>query len=159
MPYDRYARPEDDAIGSDVPCSECGYNLRALQRDGVCPECGTLIAHSLDNRTREEGLRGNTGARRLVVATMVLAVFGPWITLRLWGQLASRSTGISFLVWGFVGLAASAAWCAVNDRRTANRRTLLGKVDHYWKPTLGAAVSALYAYLGYVVCFEAPNWG
>jgi hypothetical protein len=36
---------------SDVPrgitCLSCGYSLEGLERDGVCPECGTPVADSL----------------------------------------------------------------------------------------------------------------
>ena len=29
------------------PCFKCAYDLRGLQLDGKCPECGELVAHSL----------------------------------------------------------------------------------------------------------------
>lgn len=31
----------------DVSCRRCGYNLRTLRTDAVCPECGTRVADSL----------------------------------------------------------------------------------------------------------------
>ena len=31
----------------DIPCLRCGYNLRGLSEDGVCPECGAPVARSL----------------------------------------------------------------------------------------------------------------
>lgn len=31
----------------DVPCLRCGYNLRGLKPEGVCPECGATIQRSL----------------------------------------------------------------------------------------------------------------
>jgi hypothetical protein len=30
----------------DVACRRCGYNLRGLQPDGCCPECGAAIGLS-----------------------------------------------------------------------------------------------------------------
>ncbi|UCF34303.1 MAG: hypothetical protein JSV78_03165, partial [Phycisphaerales bacterium] len=36
-----------DVADSDRPCVNCGYNLRGLAKDGVCPECGTPISFSL----------------------------------------------------------------------------------------------------------------
>lgn len=38
----------DDAgrIAVDLPCLNCGYNLRTLAADGLCPECGTPVANS-----------------------------------------------------------------------------------------------------------------
>lgn len=32
---------------TDVPCLRCGYNLRGLQPEGACPECGTPIVRAL----------------------------------------------------------------------------------------------------------------
>ena len=40
-------------VVDDLPCRTCGYNLRTLATDGVCPECATPIAVS----TRSELLR------------------------------------------------------------------------------------------------------
>ena len=38
--------PEACAIADDLPCRRCGYNLRGLAPDGVCPECATPVALS-----------------------------------------------------------------------------------------------------------------
>ncbi len=38
-------------IRGDLLCAKCGYNLRGLQTDGTCPECGNPIAPSLHSRT------------------------------------------------------------------------------------------------------------
>jgi hypothetical protein len=35
-------------IPSDLPCLECGYNLRGLPRYGRCPECGVDVGPSVD---------------------------------------------------------------------------------------------------------------
>ena len=35
------------AVGQDVPCFRCGYNVRGLARDGQCPECAAPIDESL----------------------------------------------------------------------------------------------------------------
>lgn len=43
------AKPDDpaNAIDRDVPCVQCGYNLRGLQSASVCPECALSISSSL----------------------------------------------------------------------------------------------------------------
>jgi len=42
------ARPVAGApIELDIPCVGCGYDLRGLQSDGRCPECGLSIERSL----------------------------------------------------------------------------------------------------------------
>jgi len=34
-------------IDEDVSCRKCGYNLRTLLPDGICPECATAVGRSL----------------------------------------------------------------------------------------------------------------
>ena len=41
------ATPKRDLANEDVPCLNCGYNLRDLKEDGLCPECGVRISRSL----------------------------------------------------------------------------------------------------------------
>lgn len=36
-------RPPPTPIEFDYSCIHCGYNLRGLQQDGLCPECGQTI--------------------------------------------------------------------------------------------------------------------
>jgi uncharacterized repeat protein (TIGR04138 family) len=40
-------------IANNLPCRSCAYNLRGLQFDGVCPECGELIADSFQSATAQ----------------------------------------------------------------------------------------------------------
>jgi uncharacterized repeat protein (TIGR04138 family) len=41
------AMPDAPTIDGDLPCLECGYNLRSLASDGRCPECGLEVADSV----------------------------------------------------------------------------------------------------------------
>lgn len=41
------AAPADDEIARDVPCLQCGYNLRGLTSFHTCPECGLTVARSM----------------------------------------------------------------------------------------------------------------
>src|SRR5687768_14962896 len=34
-------------LAHDVACRKCGYNLRGLDANGRCPECGTAVGYSL----------------------------------------------------------------------------------------------------------------
>ncbi len=36
-------------VDRDVSCVTCGYNLRGLQEDGRCPECGEKVCDTLQN--------------------------------------------------------------------------------------------------------------
>src|SRR5689334_2091988 len=38
---------QSQSLAADVLCLGCGYNLRALEPDGLCPECGVSIADSI----------------------------------------------------------------------------------------------------------------
>ncbi len=41
---------ESGHIGMDLPCVGCGYNLRSLDPDGCCPECGAVVRKSMTPR-------------------------------------------------------------------------------------------------------------
>lgn len=40
--------PRDDPLASELLCVSCGYDLRGLDVDGSCPECGRPIASSIN---------------------------------------------------------------------------------------------------------------
>ena len=42
-------------LDSDVPCRECGYDLRGLTPPGRCPECGHDLDASLQAHARWVG--------------------------------------------------------------------------------------------------------
>ena len=46
-PPDFHSKTSADAILDDHPCVSCGYNLKGLSPDGLCPECGVLASRSL----------------------------------------------------------------------------------------------------------------
>lgn len=51
----------------DLPCYACRYNLRGLAYEGLCPECGLAVAHTLPRvpLTISEGLNAWREAQRL----------------------------------------------------------------------------------------------
>jgi len=46
-PTARPAATTTTGIPSDLPCARCGYNLRTLATDALCPECATPVSRSL----------------------------------------------------------------------------------------------------------------
>ena len=90
-----------------VRCRCCNYDLTGLPRDGLCPECGALIARSFGWRDR---------ARPPAVSSVVLAVVTllatPW--LFVW----------PLVLWGWGAVLAYTALLAVSSgvrsRRTRN---------------------------------------
>jgi hypothetical protein len=41
---------QDGCVAIDLKCIGCGYNLRTLQKTGVCPECGKKVLDSFPSR-------------------------------------------------------------------------------------------------------------
>jgi hypothetical protein len=73
----------DGVINTDAPCRKCGYNLRGLQQDQRCPECGTLTSIALH------------GSLLRYADPQWLAQLSSGITLMLWGILVSIIAGIA----------------------------------------------------------------
>lgn len=46
---------EGDAIVTDLPCVQCGYNLRMALVESVCPECGTPVSETLSAALQRPG--------------------------------------------------------------------------------------------------------
>lgn len=63
-------------VTANIACRSCGYNLRGVDREGLCPECGTSVEWSLrgfqlrfaDRRWLKKLCRGS----QLVVTSMTL---------------------------------------------------------------------------------------
>lgn len=97
-------------IEDDLPCSQCGYNLRGLMTGGRCPECGLLIPRDPTGRvaTDPAALRSRLatpGVRwGLLLSAAGLFVITPITFLRLFllvgdDALAWFRTGCA-LMWG-----------------------------------------------------------
>jgi hypothetical protein len=64
------------SIDSDIICAACGYNLRGLGIESVCPECGTSIQQSLAAIPMMAWRRTfRKGAVALAIAIVVLLIF------------------------------------------------------------------------------------
>lgn len=68
---------DPDHVHANLPCIQCGYNLRTLAHDGRCPECGTPVAVTL----QDQALAGASPAELTALAdcsaslTMALTAF------------------------------------------------------------------------------------
>ena len=94
-------------IETDVTCRRCGYNLRGLLEEGLCPECGTAVVLS----TRGDLLRY---ADPDWVETMARGV-----KFILWGLLLA--TVLGFLGGFLILRAGQARPTGPTDRRFARR--------------------------------------
>jgi hypothetical protein len=128
---------QSQMIGGDIPCSRCGYNLRALESHGLCPECGGSIAQSIevDGYRRSVAPRPFTD-RRVVLELLEGAIFAiaalltavAIVFMPIWAfELKTRWRAIMLgvMVSQFV-LAWFAAWklsAAEDDARFESRRS------------------------------------
>ncbi|MEM1028198.1 MAG: hypothetical protein AAGJ38_08950 [Planctomycetota bacterium] len=74
-------------IAADLPCGSCGYLLRAQPPNGVCPECGTAVADTLNASNIR--LLPLDWLRRIQAGSVCLAISIPMIWL----------FGLGVLVW------------------------------------------------------------
>lgn len=93
-------------IEEDLECFGCGYNLRTLNRDGVCTECGRAVADSFppagfDLRSRREAARLTRGLTLFMFAILLRALFVPPVVagLRYWPNLGFWTVGASVDLW------------------------------------------------------------
>ena len=68
---DRASLDDAGRVAGDLPCDQCGYNLRTLLPDGRCPECGHPVAETL--RPDELRYASPQYVRALASGTTVLA--------------------------------------------------------------------------------------
>lgn len=89
-------------------CRNCGYDLVGLSLEGVCPECGELVAVSVGWRDRARSV----ATISLVLAAVVILGY-PW--LQLWTLVLSG--------WGTL-MAAGALFGAMPGVRSRTTRKL-----------------------------------
>jgi predicted Ser/Thr protein kinase/rubrerythrin len=99
LEYESIAR---GPLEMNLPCAQCGYNLRSLARDGKCPECGREVQDSLFRErlmfADEQWLRVvkvgvTTIGYGLVAAVLLVVFFQPVVFLVL--SIAGRGSGAS----------------------------------------------------------------
>lgn len=99
---------EAGLVQTDLSCDGCGYNLRTLQLDSVCPECSHTVAASLE-ASKERGNRSapsEQSQRRLLTvgfafcAYVLIAYCNGWRGVILDPLGASRLASLSVLVAG-----------------------------------------------------------
>lgn len=88
-------------ISKNIPCMDCGYNLRSLGPDGCCPECGRAIAESLraerllfaDRRWLETIHAGATRVAMSCAGLLIPLLF--WTVIMILGL--AKGTGLGIL--------------------------------------------------------------
>ena len=97
--------PPPAQVIDDLPCRTCGYNLRTLAKDGVCPECATPVVASL----RSELLReADPNWLRRMRSGCELAYAGIWAAW-IWFIFFQGFHAGLFVTFAIPGAAAAAA--------------------------------------------------
>lgn len=83
-PPARGASPAPLHIDNDLPCYKCGYNLRTLQQDASCPECGTPVRNSVAQlKTLAWPFNAQSACKLLALGMFLVFVAGigliPWL--------------------------------------------------------------------------------
>jgi hypothetical protein len=124
-----FARPSPQGEGwseipCDLPCVSCGYNLRTLRRNAMCPECGAPIRDSLRLQLLHFAPREWLD-RLFRGAVLTLIGFVGWSAVAGLMQAWSAHRPLNVIEWILRFAAASAiaiylagAWCLTTpDRR------------------------------------------
>jgi hypothetical protein len=97
----------DASLGTrrPLPCEQCGYDLRGLSAEGVCPECGHAIAQSLRNGLGHvepadlAAIASGTHAVAWAVGLSPLTIIGCFLIIAQEGHIAAAwPTGLVFLL-------------------------------------------------------------
>lgn len=131
------SRPVPDTAASatidcDLPCHRCGYNLRTLPRDGVCPECEATVRASLHFRERY-GI-DPAPARRIrrglaVVLASVGAVIATILAVTFSGVVLSDggSRALQIFLDVVLAVAAVGVWLSTGSTGRNRRPSRLGR--------------------------------
>lgn len=80
-----------NVVNEDITCTQCGYNLRTLARDSLCPECSQPVQDSAPGRSH----RIPESERLSAVVRMVITTGLPMAA----APLASLVAGLAFRLW------------------------------------------------------------
>ena len=130
-----------DTVEYDLYCANCKYNLRTLRKAGLCPECGTPVANSLETPSSEP-------AAAILAGAMVCGGLGPLLSAALQDYPAVR-----FLPWicVFVELGCCVGWVMLAARRRRNKHRRLRILCRYALAALSLFIAVFWAWAAYML--------
>jgi len=97
-------------VESDLPCAECGYNLRTLAWDSQCPECGAPVLRSgspvgFRFHSRRSERRVGTGIAVLATGLLVEALGIQVMTMAMWliFVIPLLFQSVAIYIWSYTG--------------------------------------------------------
>lgn len=106
------AAPSREAIKYDLPCPRCGYNLRGLNSDHLCPECGQgahLALRSKSLRDADPKWVGTlSGGLNYEIACVLIL---PWALVAEFYFLATATVPASLILLTGIGRLLFASAC------------------------------------------------
>lgn len=131
-----------DAAGmviAEIHCRRCAYDLRGLQFDGLCPECGTPVGHSISRDMLRYcdpewvdklalGSRFMLGSIIAVLLIILITMFGGVLFTYSGGGPAALEALITLGMFGALGAVCYGTWLHTtpdpDPAETANRNVL-----------------------------------
>lgn len=121
-------------VSADIACIGCGYNLRGLRANGVCPECGQDILPSIDHHRHPpdlvDPLRGWATLWIGAVVTSLLSVL----------TLPTCFGFVVLLGFGCIALSRAAVLMMLHQRRLADADLGSPALTRAWWVTMGIDV-------------------
>jgi len=114
---DGRGRGQDDRPRGECRCERCGYDLKIIPEEQVCPECGHPVACSFDPERRAPPPIEDPGGALLprLAATLWLAF---WTPKRFWQRhrvrrdnRRARNAFLAVILWGCCLLSAGHVFC------------------------------------------------
>ncbi len=93
---------DNGCLATDHPCRDCGYNLRGLPPEGLCPECATPVMKSLrGDALQHVSLRWLTTVQRGLQALIVTVLSAVLLFCAFWFAFVGCWFLMACLVFGF----------------------------------------------------------
>lgn len=141
-----------DAILNDTPCIHCGYNLRTLRIDGLCPECGGRVADSTGPELSRLLWRYWI-LRAAIIALMLVFALAP--TVVPWGYIPGPFPGSlnGLLLSAALQLVPLGLWVALYHFRLKRFKGRFSRTT-YWV----IVAFSLFCSITYLLAYEFARW-
>lgn len=123
-------------LAAPIPCVQCRYDLRGLNSDGTCPECGNPISHSLDDRLFRfadgswvKSLR--RGASLIFFGILAGFLQDFWVPANSFWRTVRHNVNATWAT--LTAFAVLMGWWLITQRRP-RRTPSLGEIDHFRIP-------------------------